>query len=79
MSSFDSYGRYVYGHFRSEEIAEKALEDMFASGEVSEVEFPMVEKRRQLGLSRKMGCDFAMEYRFARERMGITERDQEYA
>jgi hypothetical protein len=44
MSSFDSYGRYVYGHFRSEEIAEKALEDMFASGEVSEGEFPMVEK-----------------------------------
>jgi hypothetical protein len=45
MSSFDSYGRYVYGHFRSEEIAEKALEDMFASGEVSEGEFPRWSKK----------------------------------
>jgi len=33
---------YVYGYFSSKEAAEAALEDMFASGEVSPCEFSRV-------------------------------------
>lgn len=36
-----TYG-YVYGEYRNYQEAEKALEDMFASGEVSEGEQPNI-------------------------------------
>lgn len=36
--------RYVYGVYKTRERAEAALEDMFAFGEVSEGEFPRIEK-----------------------------------
>jgi len=37
--------RYDYGFYRTRERAEMALEEMFATGEVSEGERPEIEKR----------------------------------
>ncbi len=37
--------RFDYGWYRTKERAEAALEDMFAFGDVSEGEFPRIEKR----------------------------------
>lgn len=37
--------RFDYARYKTREGAESALEDMFAAGEVSEGEFPRIEKR----------------------------------
>jgi len=38
--------RYVYALYRTKERAEAALEHMFAAGEVSEGEFPKIERKQ---------------------------------
>jgi hypothetical protein len=38
--------RYTYYRSKSYERCERALEDCFASGEISEGEFPRIEKRK---------------------------------
>jgi hypothetical protein len=39
------YRRYDYSHWYTRDAAERCIEHMFANGEVSESEYPMVEKR----------------------------------
>jgi hypothetical protein len=40
-----TYDRFDYARFRSHELAELAIEDFFASGEIDQTDEPQIERR----------------------------------